>query len=194
MEEKHFKVKVIHKCETAADWERSSYVPAEGEIVTYKIDEQHNYERLKLGDGVHAVKDLPFVTDEGFRDFILERPTEGLEYILSEDGTYYICDGGDIKGNIVIPSEYNGLPVKQISNSAFYGDRRGCRLLTSVVIPGSIEYIDYNAFAAQWELEKIVLKGTPGYINPYAFDTDSLTDILDGTAVPCEIHVPWMEG
>ena len=192
MEEKHFKVKVIHKCETAADWERSSYVPSEGEIVTYKIDEQHNYERLKLGDGIHAVKDLPFVTDE--LDFILERPTEGLEYILSDDGTYYICDGGNVKGNIVIPSEYNGLPVKQISNSAFYGDRRGYRLLTSVVIPESIEHIDYNAFTAQWELEKIVLKGTPVYIDPYAFDTEAIAGYYGETAVACEVYVPWLEG
>lgn len=63
MEQKTKKInaKVIHKCETEANWELSSYIPAEGEVVTYKIDENYDYERMKLGDGIHAVKDLPFM-------------------------------------------------------------------------------------------------------------------------------------
>lgn len=85
MEEKHLKVKVIHKCETAADWERSSYVPAEGEIVTYKIDEQHDHERLKLGDGIHAVKDLPFVADKGDKGDPGYSPVRGTDYWTEAD-------------------------------------------------------------------------------------------------------------
>jgi hypothetical protein len=195
MEEKHLKVKIIHKCETAADWERSSYVPAEGEIVTYKIDEQHNYERLKLGDGVHTVKDLPFVSDDIRFELnsLIGKPTDGLEYILSEDGTYYICDGGSVKGDIIIPSIYNGLPVAEIANHAFYGDRRGYKNLTSIIIPSSIKKINESAFEAQWQLRKIILKGTPEYINPGAFDTDSLANQYNEVVVPLEIYVPFEE-
>ena len=44
-----------------------------------------------------------------------------LEYELSEDGTYYIVAGiGDYVGeHLVIPEEYNGLPVKKIAQDAF---------------------------------------------------------------------------
>lgn len=122
------------------------------------------------------------------------KPTEGLEYILSDDGTYYICDGAEIFGDIVIPSHYNGLPVKEISDSAFFGDRRANRMITSVVIPDTIEKIDSNAFAQQWDLSSIILKGTPTTINSGAFSTASAADYHGEEAVPCDIYVPWSEG
>jgi hypothetical protein len=125
----------------------------------------------------------------------MSQGTIGLEYSLSADGTYYICEGGDIAGDIIIPSEYNGLPVKEIAGYAFYGDRRGYKLLTSVVIPFSIERIGESAFYAQWHLRKIVLKGKPISINGNSFDTNALVEIFPGEeAVPCDIYVPWGEG
>lgn len=85
---KNVKVKVIHKYELEVDWNKSSYVPNEGEFVCYAIEVDkdgkvlcdsdgkprlpegrnwpYTYERLKLGDGVHTVKDLPFVGDNTF--------------------------------------------------------------------------------------------------------------------------------
>ena len=129
-------------------------------------------------------------------EFEGEQYTEGLEYILSDDGTYYACDGGDIPGDIKIPPKYNGLPVKEISNSAFYGDRRSYRMLTSVVIPDTVERIEYNAFGSQWSLREIIIKGIPRMNEWGVFDTAALYDIFgDGKGVvPLEIHVPFSEG
>lgn len=117
--------------------------------------------------------------------------TEGLEYILSDDGTYYICDGGYAKGDIVIPATHEGLPVKEISESAFYGDRRGCFNLTGVVIPDSVKTIEFYAFTYQQNLSCVIFKGKPDYIDSGAFSSNAewLTGIKRTTL--CEIHVPW---
>ena len=63
MGEKRAKGKVIHKHETAANWELSSYVPDIGEVVFYDPDENYNYTRQKNGDGINKVHDLPFSSD-----------------------------------------------------------------------------------------------------------------------------------
>lgn len=34
-----------------------------GEIIIYDIDDTHNYERIKIGDGVSIVTELPFYHD-----------------------------------------------------------------------------------------------------------------------------------
>jgi hypothetical protein len=129
----------------------------------------------------------------------LDGYTEGLEYILSDDGTYYICDGGNIKGDINIPPVYNGLPVKEIGYAAFYGERRRYRLITSVIIPDTVERIESDAFSMQWSLETIIIKGTPKYIGR-AFETDMLYEDVgphegDNMGVPyLDLYVPFKEG
>ncbi len=49
------------------------------------------------------------------------RPTEGLEYTLSKDESYYICSGlgTATTTDIVIASTYKNLPVSSIRNNAF---------------------------------------------------------------------------
>lgn len=59
MAEQIIKAKVKHKIETSADWEKSAYVPLEGEIVAYS-----DTNKLKVGDGKTTVKALPFLADD----------------------------------------------------------------------------------------------------------------------------------
>lgn len=71
--------------------------------------------------------------------------TKGLEYTLSDDGTYYILTGvgsASSKGAIVIASEYNGKPVTEIGNRAL-----NKQYYNSVVIPESITTIGSQAFS-----------------------------------------------
>lgn len=35
-----------------------------GEIIIYDIDDTHNYERIKIGDGVSVVTELPFYQED----------------------------------------------------------------------------------------------------------------------------------
>ena len=45
--------------------------------------------------------------------------SQGVTYTLSDDGTYYIVSYfDDSVAEVVIPSEYNGLPVKEIGDKA----------------------------------------------------------------------------
>ena len=74
----------------------------------------------------------------------IKRETSVLEYELSQDETSYIVTGiGKCKdSNIIIPSEYHGLPVKSIKHDAF----RGCSNLTSITISNSVTSIESYAF------------------------------------------------
>ena len=61
---KTFKTRIIQKHDTEANWQKATnFVPKKGEIIVYDIDSNHNYERIKIGDGEHTPNDLPFVTD-----------------------------------------------------------------------------------------------------------------------------------
>jgi len=53
--------------------------------------------------------------------------------------------------HVVIPSEYNGLPVKEIAASGF----SSCKLLEFVHIPASVEIIGVNAFANNPNLKTV---------------------------------------
>ena len=80
--------------------------------------------------------------------------SEGLAYELSADGTYYIVAGkGSCKDTyLVIPSEYQGLPVKEIKTSAFaYSNVKG------VWIPDSITAIGKDAFSSCVSLKSVSL-------------------------------------
>lgn len=61
MAEKRLNTRIIHKHETEANWLLSSLVPMQGELIVYDIDDNYDYERIKIGDGVQNVKSLPFV-------------------------------------------------------------------------------------------------------------------------------------
>ena len=70
--------------------------------------------------------------------------TEGLEFKLSEDETSYIVsDYNGSSTDVVIPSLYENLPVRNIGGGAFYA----CNKLNSVIIPYSVITIGNSAFA-----------------------------------------------
>ena len=80
---------------------------------------------------------------------------EGLEYTLSDDKQYYIITGIGkcTEANIVIPSEYKGLPVTSIASYCF----RSCRSIESVVIPDSITYVGSNSFEECKNLKSVTI-------------------------------------
>ena len=110
--------------------------------------------------------------------------TEGLEFELSEDRTYYVVTGiGKAKGSadgrfdIKIPATYDDLPVKSIGNEAFYN----CIGITSVKLPDSIEIIGEMAFYGCEKLGEVTIP-------------EKLTQIKYGTFWNCynlkEIMIP----
>ena len=68
-----------------------------------------------------------------------------LRFELSEDGTYYTVYGINLsvtRDRVIIPSEYNGLPVTTIGEKAF----QNYDFITEVVVPSSITTICKYAF------------------------------------------------
>lgn len=61
MAEKNIKSRIVHKHDTELNWSKATnFIPKQGEIIIYDIDSNHSYERIKIGDGVTKVNNLPF--------------------------------------------------------------------------------------------------------------------------------------
>jgi hypothetical protein len=99
-----------------------------------------------------------------------KQPTEGLEYTLSSDETYYIVSGigTATDTDIIIASTYNDLPVKEIADRAFMNNAT----IKSVIIPASVETIGASGFASCESLETIIIP-------------DSVTSVVAGVFQRC---------
>lgn len=86
------------------------------------------------------------------------KPSKGLEFSLSRDGTYYsvIGIGTCTDKDIVVPSQYESLPVKITGDRAF----EFCTSPTSIEIPDSVTSIGSEAFLDCSSLTNVYYKGT----------------------------------
>jgi hypothetical protein len=86
---------------------------------------------------------------------------ESLELMLSEDGSYYIITGiGTFyETELIIPSEYKGLPIKEIADHAF----RNSTFIVRAVIPSSIVRLGYGAAEGCTALEELILEDRSGW-------------------------------
>jgi hypothetical protein len=54
--------RIINKHDIEANWNSNpNFIPSQGEIILYDIDENYSFERFKIGDGITDVINLPFV-------------------------------------------------------------------------------------------------------------------------------------
>ena len=61
----------IHKHDVEENWQKAiNFTPAKGTIIVYDVDKQYDYERIKIGDGLNNVNDLPFVNEVISCEFI----------------------------------------------------------------------------------------------------------------------------
>ena len=110
-----------------------------GAIYYYGVEE--DWEKVEKGKdwnkgaGKHAVtyKGVVIAPDGPNPD----HESQGLAFELNEDGQSYsvVGIGTCTDTDVVIPSEYKGLPVTSIGDSAFMD----CSLLTSIVLPDSVK-------------------------------------------------------
>lgn len=99
---------------------------------------------------------------------------DNVDYELSDDGTHYIATGlkeGSDGTSVVLASEFNGLPVTEISEEAFAWQNQdgvdkgeAISVIRNVFIPKSITVIGKKAFAGLTQLSGVVMEGP--------FDTD----------------------
>ena len=137
----------------------------------------------RTGDALGGYKD-PTGTDGSTNHPVIPigKYSEGLEYTISDDGTYYIVSGiGVCKDNLIfIPNEFECLPVKKIGNFAFDNYLN----LSSVTIPNSVTSIGDYAFNWCYNLTDVTIADSVTSIGEWAFELcGSLTNVFyEGTA------------
>ena len=150
--------------------------PPESDVYNQIMEILNN---IQMGGGsidvANVLKEAKAYTDKKVANLI---PTEGLAYELSADGTHYRCSGigTATDTDIVIASEYNGLPVRYIlGDTSFKGNKN----ITSVTIPDSVETIYANAFTGCTSLKKVNLSEGLKNIGGSAFEgCSNLTEIV----------------
>ena len=62
MANKFLNTRVIQKHDTEANWLLASgFIPLNGEIIIYDEDDNYNYKRVKIGNGINNINNLPFI-------------------------------------------------------------------------------------------------------------------------------------
>ena len=57
--------RVVSKHDIENNWKKAvNFIPLKGEIIIYDADEEYTYQRLKIGDGVSNVNELPFSIED----------------------------------------------------------------------------------------------------------------------------------
>lgn len=94
-------------------------------------------------------------------------PTESLTYSLSSDGLSYICTGitDNTLTDVVVPGYYNGLPVTDIGEGAFYNNSN----IKSLFLSNNIKTIQKNGITNCGFLTDVTLPDTILDIGIYVF-------------------------
>ncbi len=107
--------------------------------------------------------------------------SEGLSYLISDDGTYYnvVGIGTCTDAHIVIPPIRNRLPVRGIAESAFRYST-----ITTLVITDGVKYIGEQAFRGSYGLASVTLGKSVESIGASAFDQcDKLIEVINRSSL-----------
>lgn len=103
-------VRIFLKNGLEENWEKiTDFIPNKGEMIIYNADENHTAPRIKIGDGIHLPKDLPFIEIPGLDNIIAKKVSHKL--IFGTNGVYEY-DGSE---DVVVPT-YTGNYIIQNNN------------------------------------------------------------------------------
>ena len=113
-----------------------------------------------------------------------QEASESLKYSLSSDGKSYLVTGySGHKADVVIPCEYNGLPVSGIADSAFEKNS----VITTLYIHSSMTSIGKNAFLECRSLVSVSLPDSITKIGENAFlGCEKLLEVMNHTNIDLE--------
>lgn len=93
MASKTLNARILLKNGTEADWNViNDFIPGNGEMIIYNKDETHSSPRVKVGDGVHIPRDLPFIDtgidiDNIVASKVKHKLTFGMGEVYQYDGS-----------------------------------------------------------------------------------------------------------
>lgn len=94
MSEKNLKTRIVHKHDTETNWDKATaFIPKQGELIIYDVDENYSYERFKIGDGVHIPNALPFVNNIHISDTAPANPMVGQIWIDTSTTEFLSVEG-----------------------------------------------------------------------------------------------------
>lgn len=95
--EKSFQTRIIHKHDIEDNWNKATnFKPNKGEMIVYDKDDNHNFVRLKFGDGETVVKDLPFI----------QTSSSDARDIYNPNKTYFIYGGTNVPSSNTAGTEW----------------------------------------------------------------------------------------
>ena len=98
MANQEFYSRIIHKHDTEENWIKAiNFIPKQGEIIIYDKDDNYDYERMKIGDGVSKVNDLPFNLDQ-ISDTLADLGAITIDLDGSTEGTVAGIDADTFQG------------------------------------------------------------------------------------------------
>jgi hypothetical protein len=130
-------------------------------------------------------------------DNLSGNPSQGLEFALTGNGVGYdvVGIGSCTDKNVVIPDEYEGLPVLGVEDNAFLN----CGFVESIKLPKTVNYVSQYAFVGCTSLTKIEASEESEYFqsidgNLYTKDAEVLRIYAPGKteksfAVPSGVKV-----
>ena len=131
LHDQKYNLKSIPFHATEAEWLEINYVPKQAEIILYDIDQEHNYLRFKIGDGLNQVKSLPF-------SIMSKAETE--VYINS-----YVASAGHLK-RVILDIDEELPNVDEADKDTIYMKKSSeYRLITDV-------YDEYMVINDAWEI------------------------------------------
>lgn len=83
MASKELLTRIIHKHDLEVNWKKATnFIPKQGELIIYDIDDNYFYERFKIGDGVTLVNNLPFYLESQL-EFMMDK----IQFLMDETMT-----------------------------------------------------------------------------------------------------------
>ena len=81
---KTIQTRVQNKHDIEANWLlATNFVPLAGEIIIYDVDNEHPKIRVKVGNGVNLLKDLPWALDEATLEKLIDDTNTKIENLTS---------------------------------------------------------------------------------------------------------------
>jgi hypothetical protein len=103
----------------------------------------------------------------------INKPSEGLSYEIGYDSNYVVLGIGTCQDEVlIIPSEYQGLPVTSSDYLAFYGNQK----IVMAVLPPNF-YLSYSLFEDCTNLKRVVIPDSCQLFNRVFANCTSLEEV-----------------